>query len=100
MFTASLPGNRLPTARCAVCADSVENSFTSIVTYNRVYRAVAWQRFEQICYTTLSAKQLFIKLNKLGDARFDFRLDYLLPGWDILYISSEYTYECHQSILK
>jgi hypothetical protein len=31
-------------------ADSIENSFPSIVASIRVYEAVAWQRFDQIRY--------------------------------------------------
>jgi hypothetical protein len=45
MFTATLSGNRLP---ISPCADGIENSFPSIVASIHVYRAVAWQRVDQI----------------------------------------------------
>jgi hypothetical protein len=49
MFTTLLPGSRLPTAPCARPAHR-KYSFPSIVACIRVYRAVAWQRVDQIRY--------------------------------------------------
>jgi hypothetical protein len=40
-------------------ADCIENSFPSIVATVRVYRAVAWQCVDQICYIAFSLR-LFI----------------------------------------
>jgi hypothetical protein len=48
-------------------ADRIENSFLSIVACSRVYRAVAWQRVDQIRYNIL-----IIQNNPITRKLFDF----------------------------
>jgi hypothetical protein len=51
MFTAVLPGNGLPYLRAFTrSGPHRKHSFPSIVASIRVYRAVAWQRIDQIRY--------------------------------------------------
>jgi hypothetical protein len=53
MFTAALPGNRLPIYIRAIaqCGSHRQHSLPSTVASIRVYGAAAWQRADQICYS-------------------------------------------------
>jgi hypothetical protein len=54
MFTAAFPGNRLPIPPYFAWRETHrKHNFPSIVTSIRVYRAVAWQRADQVRYYTL-----------------------------------------------
>jgi hypothetical protein len=58
MFTAALPGNRLPISPCFCSARAAEKiySFPSTVASIRIYIAVAWQRLDEIRYNIFKCR--------------------------------------------